>query len=303
MAEGRLSFSKVRAITRAPAEDEAELLEHAKTMTAAELEKLVRSWRRAGRETDEERAARIRRARKLSIFPDDDGGYVIHGKLEPEIAALVMRALEAASDALYRGSVPEIEPEQRRADALALLAERATAIGFGGEPAEPASAESPDESDAAPGEVGDAAPAAPRTRLSPAPAACSHALALLERYAVMLHVEEEALKEGEAPEAARASDRSRIGPHLDDGSRVSAETARRLSCHAGVLRIVHRKGGRLVGIHGKRRTCPHVSAARSRSATEDAASPAATACNWQAVPAGSPSPITSSIGPMGAPQS
>jgi hypothetical protein len=60
---------------------------------------------------------------------------------------------------------------------------------------------------------------------------------------VVLHVHEDAQKDG-------------VGAHLDDGTRVSAETARRLSCDASVLRIVHRKGGRLVEIHGKRRTVP-----------------------------------------------
>jgi hypothetical protein len=69
-------------------------------------------------------------SRCLSVFPDEDGSYLIRGKLDPEVGALLMRAIEAASDALYRGSVPDTTPEQRRADALGLLAERALAVGL-----------------------------------------------------------------------------------------------------------------------------------------------------------------------------
>ena len=43
-----------------------------------------------------------------------------------------MRAVDAASDALYRaGTAEETEPKQRRADAVGLLAERALAVAFG----------------------------------------------------------------------------------------------------------------------------------------------------------------------------
>ena len=66
----------------------------------------------------------------IQVFPDDEGAYLIRGRLEPQVAALLMRAIEAASDALYQGSVPETTPEQRRADALALLVERALERGF-----------------------------------------------------------------------------------------------------------------------------------------------------------------------------
>src|SRR5690606_36314957 len=111
---------------------EAELLGYAATMTANELERLVRSWRRAGRESDEERAERIHQARTLSVFPDDDGAYVVRGRVAPEVGALLMRAIELASARMYAGSVPGSTPEQRRADALALLVE----LGMGSVSAE-----------------------------------------------------------------------------------------------------------------------------------------------------------------------
>ena len=131
MARGELSFAKVRALTRvATAENEQTLLDVARSGTAAQLERVVRAWKRFGRLDEIEHEQRRHAARSLSIFPDEDGSYQVRGKLDPEIAALLMRAIDAASDALYRGAHAESTPEQRRADALGLLAERARAAGF-----------------------------------------------------------------------------------------------------------------------------------------------------------------------------
>ena len=186
MARGELSFSQARAITRvADPESEAELLGHASEMSAAALERLVRSWRRPGPSDEAAVEARRHASRCLSVFPDDDGSYLIRGRLDPEVGALLMRAIEAASDAQYRGSVPETTPEQRRADALGLLAERAFAAGFGESAADDAGAD-----------AGLGAPA--------------------ERYMVVVHVDE--------------------GATLEDGTRVSAETSRRLACESSVVR-------------------------------------------------------------------
>jgi hypothetical protein len=63
---------------------------------------------------------------------DDDGMLVIRGRLTPEAGAVMQRALEAAAEWLYqeaKDTSPEVTDEvtagQRRADALALLAESA----------------------------------------------------------------------------------------------------------------------------------------------------------------------------------
>ena len=56
-ATGELSFSKVRAVTRiADPENEKELLELARYATAAQVEKLVRAYRRVGRLEEREGA-------------------------------------------------------------------------------------------------------------------------------------------------------------------------------------------------------------------------------------------------------
>jgi hypothetical protein len=140
----------------------------------------------------EQRAERLRhRMRRFSVFPDGEGMYVVRGLVTPEVAAVLMRAVEAAGDALFAATADDDErpePEQRRADALGLVAERALAAGFDGENA---------------------------------PVSGSRA----ERYQVVIHVEPESLAETGEPGICE----------LADGTRVPAETARRLCCDASVV--------------------------------------------------------------------
>lgn len=135
MERGRLSYAKVRALTRvATPENEAALLDVALAGTAAQVERLVRAWRRVDRATDASIAESRHLNRTLSMWADDDGMVVIRGRLTPEAGAVVMRAVDAAADRLFRENrdVPTaqtlteaVTPAQRRADALALVAEAA----------------------------------------------------------------------------------------------------------------------------------------------------------------------------------
>jgi len=60
MRRGQLSFAKVRALTRvATPENEAALLEVARHATAAQVEKIVRAWRRVDR-LEEQREESVR---------------------------------------------------------------------------------------------------------------------------------------------------------------------------------------------------------------------------------------------------
>ena len=137
MEQGELSFAKVRALTRvATPESEGALLELAQCSTAAQVERTVRAWRLMSR-FDENELEKIRhRSRCFSVFPDEEGMYVVRGRLDPEVGAMLMRAVDAASDALFKagiskGGTPEdIEPKQRRADAVGLLAERGAGGGI-----------------------------------------------------------------------------------------------------------------------------------------------------------------------------
>ncbi len=238
MARGELSFSKVRALTRvATPENESDLLELARGCTTAQTEKIVRAWRKHSRATEVELERELHESRTLSVFPDDEGMSLVRGKLPAEVGALLMRAIEAASDAIYRGYRGEDVPGEgdedtaraaarRRADALALLAERAMAAGFG--------------PDVRPGEEAED-PSDDSTPISGTRA---------ERYQVVLHVSAETLEEdatasvaGEPEGDEMPRDEAAVCAHFEDGTRVSAETSRRLSCDAAVVRMTERSTG------------------------------------------------------------
>ena len=285
MAQGELSFAKVRALTRvAKPESEGDLLELARCSTAAQLERTVRAWRRLSR-WDEQELERMRhRSRCFSVFPDEEGMYLVRGRLDPEVGAMLMRAVDAAGDALFRADVSEeIEPKQRRADAVGLLAERALAVGFGSGGVQGAEAEGENTGDGnegmtlegegmaggsegtasvgegeadgaggteaegtATGDKGTAtgaegtAAGVEGTAVEDKRAAVEDKRAAgrkavgdtapisgtrAERYQVVLHVE-----------AATLENESELGrSELEDGTRVSAETSRRLSCDASVV--------------------------------------------------------------------
>ncbi len=135
MKRGLISYTKVREIARAGTpENEAALLEYALAGSAVKLRRMVLGWKRLGREDEVAAEEHRHRSRRLSVAVDDEGMFVVRGRLEPEVGAVLMRALEAAGDAAYREEDPEARPtpEQRRADAVGLMAERALAAGFGG---------------------------------------------------------------------------------------------------------------------------------------------------------------------------
>jgi hypothetical protein len=189
MGRGELSFSQVRALTRvATAENEGELLELAKGVPTRKLEAMVRGWKRDTKQTEEERAQDLYQSRRLSIFPDEEGMYLIRGKLPAEVGLVVQKAIQAAMEQLFREGVGkgpdlrEVEVRQReaarlRADALGLAAERVLGVGMGSGGSGETGAES----------TADAGQAAP-----PAPVSGSQA----ERFQVMLHVDEAVLGGG-----------------------------------------------------------------------------------------------------------
>jgi hypothetical protein len=236
MRDGELSFTKVRALTRVATPDtESTLLDFARAGSAANLERVVRGWKTLDRRS-ELTAEQIRhRNRRFSAFVDDDGMVVVRGRLDPEVGALLMRAVEAASDALFReewdggerrseeeadADLPETKPEQRRADAVGLIAERALAAGFGARGGEDAG--HPEED---------------TTPISGTRA---------ERYQVMLHVDMGTLAEEGVPGQSE----------LEDGTRVSAETSRRVSCDAGLVKVGHAPDGQVGGAGRRTRTVP-----------------------------------------------
>ncbi len=136
MANGTLSYAKVRAVTRvACPETEEILLSVALHGTAHHVEALVRQFRRV-REVDEmAREARQHANRRLTYSYDVDGSLIVKAQLPAEVGALLLRALEAAladlplpdpdvADVSAETSDVKLPPlSARRADALGILAE------------------------------------------------------------------------------------------------------------------------------------------------------------------------------------
>ncbi len=131
-ARGELSYSQVRAITRADvSEDQAALLEVARRCTAAHLEQHVRALRSAqSSDLDAAREAHARRC--VEWFHDVDGTLRFWGRLAGEVGVAFVEAVETAAAALHPEpeSGAAAEPDgvrrpsrvARRADALAEIA-------------------------------------------------------------------------------------------------------------------------------------------------------------------------------------
>jgi hypothetical protein len=221
MSRGELSFSKVRAVTRvAEAETEADLLEAARGCTARDLEYVVRAWKKGSCKDEAEWEKERHASRYLFAFPDDDGMYRVNGRLDPEVGALLMRAIEAATDALYRkrdrdelAVEDDREAAQRRADALGLLTERSLAAGFGGKSA--CTAACAEESETFPREHPG----------SEAPISGTRA----ERYQVMLQWSRRSSWPGGTPSPSRAGPSWRTG-HAFPRKRPGGCAAMRGSC-------------------------------------------------------------------------
>ncbi|MGD2124379.1 MAG: DUF222 domain-containing protein, partial [Gemmatimonadota bacterium] len=281
MARGELSFSKVRALTRvANPDNEKELLEVARHATAAQIVTLVKAWRRVDRLQEAGWEEALHQSRSLRLYVEDDGMVVIRGRLDPEVGAVLERALEWAGEALYRqdrakgpesGNVSaETSPaekstddrptaEQRRADALALLAERALAADRDSEPAAELERDGNGGRRCQDGieRQGDGeAAGTPDT----APTTFGRA----DRFQVVVHVDAPVLNgSGAGSRSGSGAEERENAGHLPGhgllaelGIGVSAETSRRLACDADLVSMTHDRDGRVLDVGRKRRTVP-----------------------------------------------
>jgi len=137
MSAGRLSYSKVRAMTRVADESNEEyFLNIALHGTASHVEKLVRSYRRVKESQELTREARQQAGRELRWFHDDDGSLVIRARLPAVAGAILLKALAAAEDSF---PIPDVSAETSsdpvqprralRADALTMISESFLARG------------------------------------------------------------------------------------------------------------------------------------------------------------------------------
>jgi len=223
---GRVSYSKVRAMTRvATPKNEDVLLNTALHGTAYHMERHVRLYRQVKRREALEQENLHHAQRELNWCVDDSGFWVFKGRLTPEQGAVIALALEAAMEAEFQErrsepkevnealehnqpcDKPRSEPiAQRRADAMERVA-----AGY---------------------------LTAPETISSSG-----------DRYTVNLHTDVETLREdGTGAEAELEAG--------DCCSHVSAETSRRLACDSGVVHWHESADGEPLSVGRKTRSVP-----------------------------------------------
>ena len=255
-AAARLSYAKVRALTRIATPDtEQGLAELAGPMTGNQLERFARAHRQVSHADDA--AARIRR--RLAWRFEDDGSLAGTFRLPPLQGAVLLQALRAAAGDLDHphdpedgggdgvpaetaaGDQPRVETSSSLADSLLVIAEAFLASKI-------AAADNP------------------------------------EVYQVIVHVGTDALAQGdpavdtgsqqpagvsaETPAAPRPVPGDPAGParcHVDDGPAISVSTAQMIGCTAALSWMLHDHDGTVLDL-GRRRRRP--SAALRRAARE-----------------------------------
>ena len=263
MKHGQLSYSKVRALTRvARPETEESLVDLGRTGTAAHIECLVRAWRRADRaieaSDDELRDA----ASHFSTHIDENGMFVIRGRLAPEVGEVLLKALDAASEKLYdesrgeRGKADRPPVGKLRADALALVAESALASGLdpgssGGRYQVVVHVNEEELRHRENGSMANGVQARAFAEAAEAGVSAEAARACVSAEAAEGAVSAEAVDAGVSAETPPVN-----GAWLGDSHvPVSAETARRIGCDAGKVRMSHRNG-EILNVGRKTRTIP-----------------------------------------------
>ncbi len=240
LREGRLSYSKVRAITRvATPATEAALLEDARHTTAAQLELICRKLRAVQR-LGELSADDVRARRTVTRRDRDDGLVAIEAVLPPDEAAVVWAAIEHEAAQASVAGAPATVASGVASDAV----EHQGAIADG--PAPPptrrgVSAGTPRALDRADGLV----------------AMCQAALrgeapdrAPVE---VVLTIARDALA---APAAMPATPAAADVGVFADGTAVAAETARRLACDCGVVTLTEDAAGQPLSVGRRTRSIP-----------------------------------------------
>ena len=238
LRSGALSYAKVRAVTRvANAENEQKLLDMALLATGAQLERLCRGYRsvveREGQVITPERSV----SRRLLA----SGMVKLELVLEPDEADLILRAVDRAR---------EVHAEEKGAAPTTAEAPEAPTPTAAPEPT-PVSAPTRTH---LPLPVDSPAGVSAETRW---PSRADGAVTLAEwflaghpvtgnggeRFQVMVHLDQEVLGADGSWSAT-----------LEDGSRVSAETLRRVSCDCGLVAVGH--DGEALNIGRRTRSIP-----------------------------------------------
>jgi len=258
--EGRLSYSKVRALTRvATVETEDTLLHIALNGTAAHLERTVRGFRRVQRYLERDEAEAMHERRYLSWRQDADGSVRIEARLTPEAGEMLRKALEAAHAQLDErggdaesGAPGDTAKDAGMSDAEADAASTSVSAETSAQPrTRPAL---PPCWDAAPENV--SAETLPRSAGQRRADALEH---IVRRYLagggsrstagaheVVVHIAHDALCD--VPESS--------GAEFENGRPVAVETARRLGCDGALVGVVEGAKGEPLAIGRRTRAVP-----------------------------------------------
>ncbi len=268
--EGRLSYSKVRALTRvATAETEDTLLNIALNGTAAHVERTVRGFRRAVRYLERDEAEAMHERRYLECRRESDGSVRLEARLAPEVGEMLLKALEAAHTQLEE-RVGDAESAGAAAADAAAVHTNVSAETSGSHSALPpfwdtrpdsVSAETPGTKSELP-PFWDARPDSvsaetPRRSVSQRRAdALEHVLQQFlagkcsgsanGAHEVVVHIAHDALCD--VPESS--------GAEFDSGHIVAVETARRLGCDGALVGVVEGAKGEPLAVGCRTRAVP-----------------------------------------------
>ena len=264
MARGALSYSKVRALTRvATVETEDMLLMIALHGTAHHVETLVRRYRRAQEACELGREALQYVNRAVNWFYDDDGSLVLRARLTAETGALLVKALELASDEpRCEPASPDVPAETSDGcnvpDSDSSKSSESSMWSKSSKSSNSKSSNScdlrdfvgpdssnPQDSTYVPSTLSqrraDALALFAETWLSNG----YQALGGGERQQIVVHVDGETLRENTPGRCEIAG-----------GASIAAQTARRLSCDASLVTLVEDESGRPLDIGRRTRTIP-----------------------------------------------
>ena len=262
--EGRLSYSKVRALTRvATVETEDTLLHIALNGTAAHVERTVRGFRRVKRDLERDEAEAMHERRYLDWRQESDGSVRIEARLTPEAGELLRKALEAAHAQL----------DERDGDA------ESDGEAESGAPADTAKDAGMGEADAVPAGVSAETSAQPRPRpvLPPCWDAASENVSAetsprsagQRRVDALEHIVQRFLAGGGSRSTAGAHEvvvhiahdalcdvPESTGAAFDNGRPVAVETARRLGCDGALVGVVEGAKGEPLAVGRRTRAVP-----------------------------------------------
>jgi hypothetical protein len=252
---GRLSYAKVRALTRiATPATEAGLAELAGPMTGNQLERFARAHRQVSAADDA--SARVRR--RLAWRFEEDGSLSGTFRLPPLAGAVLLKALRAAAGDLPHPADSE-HPADPRPGGVGQPPGVSAETPAAGQPLAPTSSS-----------LADALVAVAEAFVAGKVAAAEDP----EIYQVVVHVGTDALAPAESggvsaetsgpspqqPVPGHPADPARC--HVEDGPAISLPTARALACSSLVSWMLHDSAGKLLDL-GRRRRRPNAALRRA----------------------------------------